>query len=168
MQTLVLDQTYAPVEVIGWQRAIQLWFLGKCEILEEYDQELHSTFFVIKMPSVVRLLRRFRRQSKSVKFSRLNIYGRDDYTCQYCGKRRLFSGLTYDHVTPRAQGGKTTWSNIVTACAACNTQKGGRTPSQARMRLLRTPAQPKDTPAIVITRIPDAWRYWTGENPGVK
>lgn len=168
-QTLVLDQGYAPVEVVPWQRAVQLLFLNKVEVIEEYDRDIRSTYLVIKIPSVVRLLRKFRRQCKPVKFSRVNIYGRDNYTCQYCAKRWMISGLTYDHVVPRAQGGKTTWTNIVTACSDCNTRKGGRTPAQARMKLLKQPAQPSDVPAalIAISResVPDAWRdylYWTG------
>lgn len=169
MQTLVLDQGYSPVELVPWQRAVQLLFLGKCEVIEEYDRDIRSTYLVIKIPAVVRLLRRFRRKQKPVKFSRVNIYGRDKYMCQYCGDKKMMSGLTYDHVIPRAQGGTTTWTNIVTACSDCNTKKGGRTPAEARMRLLHTPTQPKDIPAMVINvsrkSIPDAWRdylYWTG------
>ncbi len=168
-QTLVLDQGYAPVEVVPWQRAVQLLFLNKVEVIEEYDRDIRSTYLVIKIPAVVRLLRKFRRVRKPVKFSRVNIYGRDNYTCQYCGDRRMMSGLTYDHVIPRAQGGTTTWTNIVTACSDCNTKKGGRTPVQAKMRLRQPPTQPKDLPAVVIAisraSVPDAWRdylYWTG------
>jgi 5-methylcytosine-specific restriction endonuclease McrA len=167
--TLVLDQGYAPVEVVPWQRAVQMLFLNKAEVIEEYESSIRSTYLVIKMPSVVRLLRRFKRQRKPVKFSRVNIYGRDAYKCQYCGDRKLLTGLTYDHVVPRAQGGKTTWTNIVTACSDCNTKKGGRTPAQAKMALLRAPFQPQDIPSIVIAvsreSVPDAWRdylYWTG------
>lgn len=170
MQTLVLDRTYSPVEVVPWERAVQLLFLNKAEVIEEYDHDIRSTYLVIKMPAVVRLLRKFRRQRKPVKFSRVNIYGRDNYTCQYCGDRKLVGGLTYDHVVPRAQGGKTLWENIVTACSECNTKKGGRTPTQAGMKLRKTPTQPRDVPAAVIAisraSVPDAWRdylYWTGE-----
>ncbi len=169
MQTLVLDQTYAPLEVVSWQRAVQLLFLNKAEVLEEYDRDVRSTFLVIKMPSVVRLLHRFRRHRKPVKFSRVNIYGRDEYKCQYCGVQRSIPELTYDHVIPRTQGGRTTWTNIVTACERCNTRKGGRTPTQAKMRLLKQPVQPTQMPVVMIAlsqrSVPDAWRdylYWTG------
>lgn len=169
MRTLVLDQGYAPVKVISWQRAIQMLFLNKVEIIEEYDQNIHSTFLVIKIPSVVRLLHKFMHRKKPVKFSRVNIYGRDSYACQYCGVKTRMSGLTYDHVIPRALGGKTTWTNIVTACERCNAKKGGRTPAQARMKLRSQPVQPKDLPAMVLEisseTVPDAWRdylYWTG------
>ncbi len=168
-QTLVLDQGYAPVKIVSWQRAVQLLFLNKVEVVEEYDEDVRSTFLVIKIPSVVRLLQRFRRHRKPVKFSRVNIYGRDDYKCQYCGRRKPMPELTYDHVIPRTQGGLTVWSNIVTACEDCNTRKGGRTPEQARMKLRKMPVQPQDVPAMVIAvsreSVPDAWRdylYWTG------
>jgi 5-methylcytosine-specific restriction endonuclease McrA len=169
MQTLMLDQAYAPIKVIPWQRAIQLLFLGKVEVVEEHDGFVRSTKLVMKIPAVVRLLRAFRRHRKPVKFSRVNIYGRDDYRCQYCSDKFAMSELTYDHVIPRSQGGKTTWTNIVTACEACNSKKAGRTPEQARMKLRKQPVQPVDVPSVVIevsrTNVPDAWRdylYWTG------
>lgn len=172
MQTLMLDQGYAPVKVIPWQRAIQLLTLGKVEVevVEEYDHEVHSTYLVIKIPAVVRLLRAFRRHKKPVKFSRVNIYGRDGYKCQYCGEHKAIDELTYDHVMPRSRGGRTTWTNIVTCCSACNLRKADRTPLEAHMKLRREPRQPVDLPAIVVAvsreSAPAAWRdylYWTGE-----
>src|SRR5262245_8358214 len=115
-RTLVLSQGYEPVKIVSWQRAITLLFLGKVEVIEEYDRNIKTTSLVIKIPAVVRLLGVFRRHKKPVKFSRVNIYGRDDYRCQFCGAKKSINELTYDHVLPRAQGGKTTWTNIVTAC----------------------------------------------------
>ena len=168
-QTLVLDQGYMPLKVVPWQRAIQLLFLNKCEIVEEYDGFVRSTKLVMKIPAVVRLLKGFRRHKKPVKFSRVNIYGRDDYTCQYCAKKCSMDELTYDHVTPRAQGGKTEWTNIVSACERCNAKKANRTPEQAKMKLLKKPVQPISAPSVVVEvsrqNVPDAWRdylYWTG------
>lgn len=169
-RTLLLSQGFEPVKIISWQRAITLLFLNKVEVLEEYDRDIKTTSLLIKIPAVVRLLKAFRRYQKPVKFSRVNIYGRDDYRCQFCGERRTINDLTYDHVVPRAQGGKTNWLNIVTCCRDCNTRKGNRTPAQAGMRLLKEPTQPSATPALVVTvstkSMPDAWRdyvYWTGE-----
>jgi 5-methylcytosine-specific restriction endonuclease McrA len=169
VHTLVLSQGYEPVKIVPWQRAITLLFLGKVEVIEEYDRDIKTTSVLIKIPAVVRLLNAFRRHKKPVKFSRVNIYGRDDYRCQYCGEGRSINELTYDHVVPRAQGGKTVWSNIVTACTDCNAKKGNRTPAQAGMKLLKQPMQPTATPALVVTvnqqSMPDAWRdyvYWTG------
>lgn len=169
-RTLVLSQSYEPVSIVSWKQAITLFFLGKCEVIEEYDRNIKTTSFVIKVPAVVRLLNAFRRHKKPVKFSRISIYGRDKYTCQYCGAKRSLNDLTYDHVVPRAQGGKTTWTNIVTACSDCNSKKANRTPAQAGMKLLKTPVQPTAMPALVVTvsreSVPDAWRdwlYWTVE-----
>jgi len=169
-RTLLLSQGYEPIKVISWQRAISLLFLGKVEVLEEYDQQLHSVTVVIKIPAVVRLLRAFRRHAKPVKFSRVNIYARDNYRCQYCGHKASISELTYDHVIPRSQGGTTEWTNIVSCCYECNRKKGGRTPKQAGMALLSHPHQPNWVPAVTIRislkSMPEAWRdylYWTGE-----
>lgn len=166
--TLVLSQSYEPVKIVSWQRAITLLFLGKVEVIEEYDRNIKTTSLVIKVPAVVRLLNAFRRHKKPVKFSRISIYGRDNYTCQYCNVKKRISELTYDHVVPRAQGGKTNWTNIVTACSDCNARKANRTPSQAGMSLLKHPTQPTATPTLVVTisktSVPDAWRdylYWT-------
>jgi 5-methylcytosine-specific restriction endonuclease McrA len=169
-RTLVLSQAYEPVKIVSWQRAITLLFLGKAEVIEEYDRDIKTTSIVIKIPAVVRLLNAFRRHKKAVKFSRINIYGRDKYSCQYCGAKKSINELTYDHVVPRAQGGKTVWSNIVTCCEACNRHKANRTPDQAGMRLLKVPVQPTAMPVLVVAvsreSVPDAWRdylYWTGE-----
>jgi 5-methylcytosine-specific restriction endonuclease McrA len=168
-QTLVLSQGYEPVRVISWQRAITMISLGKVEIIEEYDGFIRSTSVVVKVPAVVRLINAFRRVKKPVKFSRINIYARDGYKCQYCGKKEKLADLTYDHVTPKSRGGRTVWKNIVTCCYGCNSKKRDRTPQEAKMRLRTRPVQPKWIPAIAIrvsrTSVPDAWRdflYWTG------
>lgn len=168
VQTLMLDQGYAPVGVVPWQTAISLLYQEKVEVVEEYDQEVRSAYLVIKVPAVIRLKQPFHRRRKPVKFSRVNVYGRDGYRCQYCGEKCSMKELTYDHVVPRSQGGKTTWTNIVSACVECNAKKAGRTPEQARMKLLKKPVQPVDTPAVTIpiskNSIPDAWRdyvWWT-------
>jgi 5-methylcytosine-specific restriction endonuclease McrA len=165
-QTLLLNQGFEPIKVISWQRAITLLFLGKVEVLEEYGRDIRGATIVIKVPAVVRLLRAFRRHARPVKFSRVNIYARDHYKCQYCAKK----ALTYDHVVPRSQGGQTEWTNIVTCCYLCNRKKGGRTPREAGMALLAQPTQPNWVPAVAIRislrSIPEAWRdylYWTGE-----
>ncbi len=169
-QTLLLNQGFEPIKVISWQRAITLLFLGKVEVLEEYNHGVRSVNLIIKIPAVVRLLRAFRRHARPVKFSRVNIYARDNYRCQYCGKRASIGELTYDHVLPRSQGGRTEWTNIVTCCYLCNRKKGGRTPREAGMSLLAEPKQPNWVPAVAIRislrSIPDAWTdylYWTGE-----
>lgn len=166
-RVLLLNMTYEPLHVISWRRAIRLLTLGKVEVVEESDREVRSMTFAIRLPSVVRLLRLVRRCHVPVRFSRQNIYVRDDFRCQYCSRRRPVEGLTHDHVLPRAQGGRTDWENIVTACVECNARKGGQTPAQAGMRLRRAPARPAWLRAVQITvrwrNAPEAWRdylYW--------
>jgi 5-methylcytosine-specific restriction endonuclease McrA len=169
-RTLLLNQGYEPIKVISWQRAITLLTLHKVDVVEEYDAQIRATSMIVQVPAVVRLRKAFRRHAKPVKFSRVNIYARDAYCCQYCGTRCAIDGLTYDHVIPRSRGGRTTWDNIVSCCYACNANKANRTPAEARMTLRSTPARPAWMPSVQIrvsTRsVPDAWRdyvYWTGE-----
>jgi len=142
--------------------------LGKVEVVEEYEHNLRSTHLVFKCPAVIRLLTAFKRHKKPVKFSRVNIFARDKYRCQYCSKKEKMADLTYDHVLPKSQGGKTVWTNIVTACYDCNAKKRDRTPEQAGMRLRTKPVQPRWVPAMSIrisrNAAPEAWRdymYWT-------
>jgi 5-methylcytosine-specific restriction endonuclease McrA len=169
-RTLLLTQGYEPIQIISWQRAITLLALDKVEVVEEYNAEIRAMSLVVRVPAVVRLLKAFRRHAKPVKFSRVNIYARDGYRCQYCGAVCTVAELTYDHVIPRAQGGRTTWENIVSACYACNRDKANRTPVQAGMKLRSAPARPTWMPSVQIRvsarSVPDAWRdyvYWTGE-----
>jgi 5-methylcytosine-specific restriction endonuclease McrA len=169
-QVLLLNITYEPLKIINWKKAITLFLLGKVEVLEEYGREIHSVSFSVKLPSVVRLLRMVKKTKTPVKFSRQNIYTRDKYRCQYCGAKFGPEELTYDHVVPRSRGGKTKWDNIVTCCIRCNRKKGGRTPAEARMRLIRKPSQPTWLPALRITigfkEVPNSWRdylYWNVE-----
>ena len=171
-QTLLLNATYEPLRVVHWQKAITLWCQGKVEVVAEYEREIRSVSFSIKMPSVIRLLRRIRvrRTAVYVPFSRANIYARDKHACQYCGAGFPTGELTFDHVVPVAQGGRKDWENIVTCCISCNRRKGGRTPEQAHMRLIRRPKRPSRTPAVRITfglrDAPDSWRdyvYWNVE-----
>ena len=168
-RVLVLDQGYQPHRVVSWQRAVTMLFRGVCEVIEEYDEDLRSVTFVMKVPAVIRLLRKVGRK-RAVKFSRMNVLLRDNWKCQYCGQAMPTRKLNYDHVTPRRLGGKTTWENIVTSCIPCNDKKGGRTPEQAHMHLLKKPVKPKSLPVVAFRieageSIPDAWRnfiYWHG------
>ena len=172
-RTLLLSQGYEPIKVISWQRAITLLTLGKVEVIEEYDNTIRTTSVVIKMPAVVRLLRAFRRHAKPVKFSRVNIYARDGYKCQYCGVQPGSEELTIDHVVPRAQGGESRWDNCVLACVACNKRKADRTPEQARMRLHKRPVQPTWNPRYAAHELRiESWSkfvseaYWNVELEG--
>ena len=166
-QVLLLNITYEPLRIINWKKAITLLCLGKVEVIEEYGRDIHSVSFTIKLPSVVRLLKLVKKPKSPIKFSRQNIYLRDKYRCQYCGLQHPTEELTYDHILPKSRGGKTEWENIVTCCVGCNRQKGGRTPTEARMNLVRKPTRPSWVPAIKVTiglkQIPQTWRdylYW--------
>lgn len=176
METLVLSPGYEPVARVHWQRALTLLFMGKVEVVEEYeDKEIHSVTFSIKMPSVVRFLRSMRSKKKAIKFSRENVFARDTGQCQYCGVKVSRAESTYDHVTPRAHGGTTVWENVVICCVPCNQKKGGRTPAQAKMVLRTLPVRPKKLPDARFTLVwrkgmPDSWKtwardfvYWNGE-----
>lgn len=164
--TLVLDQGYVPHRIVSWERAVCMALEGVCEVLEEYDEEIHVTLS-FKMPAVVRLLHKIRGKKQAVKFSRVNVATRDSFTCQYCSTKFPLSKLTYDHVVPRCQGGRTTWENIVMACYSCNERKADRTPERAGMKLRKQPVKPTYLPVVTmrfaLTNIPDAWAsyvYW--------
>ena len=116
---------------------------------EETDDWIRAVRFDLQVPRIVRLLRYDRLPRNAVKFNRRNIFLRDEHRCQYCGERYPTQKLSLDHVLPRSRGGPTTWENIVCACLDCNVRKGGRTPNEARMRLIRKPAKPRRSPVLV-------------------
>lgn len=143
-RALLLNASFQPLQVIPWQKALQLFFSGKVEVVESSDRTIRSVSISIRMPIVIRLLKYIppKKRKDIVRFTRNNVFLRDHYTCQYCGKRPPHSHLTMDHVNPIVKGGPKTWENIVTACRACNVRKGGRTPDEAQMKLKHTPRQP--------------------------
>lgn len=132
--------SYYPLSTWPWQEAVKAVFLERVDVVGEYEQAIRSPSFQMRAPSVV-ALRDFVRQDRSPAFTRFNVFLRDGFRCQYCGWDRL-DQLTFDHVVPRAYGGRTAWDNIVAACAPCNLKKGGRTPREAAMPLRRKAAQP--------------------------
>jgi 5-methylcytosine-specific restriction endonuclease McrA len=171
-QTLLLNASYEPLKVVHWRKAITLFCQGKVEVIAEYDREIRAVSVTFKLPSVIRLLRfvKIRRRFDYVPFSRANIYARDNHVCQYCNEAFSTADLTFDHVVPVAKGGTKDWENIVTCCVPCNRRKGGRTPHEAGMKLVRTPRRPDSAPAIRITvglrDAPESWRdylYWNVE-----
>lgn len=162
--TLILNQHYAPHRVASWQDAITELFTDKIEVISWYDEIIYQNTergITMKMPAVGRLLKHIGAYKKGVKFSRINVMARDSFTCKYCGKRHRMTDLTYDHVVPRAQGGRTEWDNVVAACRPCNGEKRDRTPAQAGMRLLGKPYRPKalllDVPVLSMREIPPEW-----------
>ncbi|UCH85801.1 MAG: HNH endonuclease [Candidatus Latescibacterota bacterium] len=141
-QVLVLNASFEPLNVINWRRALKLVFLQKVEVLQESEREVRSAKLAMRVPAVVRLIRFVRFRRWDVKFSRENIYTRDKYRCQYCGEKLDARDLTCDHVVPRSKGGQTEWTNIVTCCRPCNRKKGGLSPEEAGIRLIKRPSRP--------------------------
>jgi 5-methylcytosine-specific restriction endonuclease McrA len=141
-QVLLLNASFEPLNVINWKRALKLVFLEKAEVLQENEKEIRSITISMRIPSVVRLLRYVGFRRRDVRFSRQNIYARDRFSCQYCGRKLRSQELTCDHVTPRSRGGRTEWTNIVTCCIPCNRRKGGKTPREVGLRLIRKPSRP--------------------------
>ena len=164
--TLLLTPWMAPHRVIPWQTAVCMTYLGKVEVLAEYDETIRSPSVAIRTPAVVRLKRALAGHKRGVKFSRANVFARDDFRCQYCGEKKPARELTYDHVVPRAQGGVTAWENIVASCYPCNHAKRGRTPEQAGMPLLRRPARPRTLPLAgpfaPTGAVPALWATYCG------
>jgi len=138
---LVLNQGFEPHDVCRTRRAIVLVYCGKAELVEDSRGEVHSMSQVFPIPSVIRLTQRVRRPFHECRLTRLEVFMRDGYACQYCGRETR--DLTLDHVVPRSQGGVHSWENVVSACRLCNRRKGGRTPEQADMKLLSEPKAPR-------------------------
>lgn len=172
-KTLLLNMDYSPLRVISWQRAVMLWFDDKVEVLEEYeDFDLRSTSITIKCPAVIRLLSHVRTNRDKIKFSRINVFSRDRFSCSYCGESPGVRDLTYDHVIPRSRSGRTVWENIVTACISCNAKKGDRTPEEARMVLRSKPVKPTWQPylrfTLTLPKTPYAWHNYLSLEKEIK
>ena len=161
-QTLILTREHMPHSIVPWQKSMFDLVVGKIEVLETYPGEvIRSAYLEFGLPSVARLVRGVPYNKRGIKFSRINLMQRDSFQCQYCGRRLPMAELNYDHVIPRVQGGKTVWENLVTCCYLDNEKKGGRTPEQAKMKLLRKPFKPKSlpmTPPVWKTnKMPEQW-----------
>lgn len=138
---LVLNQNYEPLNICRVRRAVVLLFQGKAEMLENGAGFIQSASEVVPVPSVIRLAHLIKRPRPKPKLTRTEIFDRDHYVCQYCGKET--KQLTLDHVIPRYRGGEHAWENVVSACIFCNHRKAGRTPSEAGMKLIRQPCAPR-------------------------
>lgn len=143
-RVLVLDQSYMPISVVSFKRAMIYIAKEKVEVLKQYEKTIHSAHSSWKLPAVVRFTIRFNRPRKVVKFSRRNVYARDDWYCQYCRQQFDSGELTYDHVIPKSRPNTpgTCWENIVTCCKSCNIKKGNKTPQEANMSLWHQPIKP--------------------------
>jgi 5-methylcytosine-specific restriction endonuclease McrA len=130
--------SYYPLSLWSWQEVIKAVFLDRVDVVSNYDQIVRSPSFEMQLPSVV-ALKSYVAQDRPPAFTRFNLFLRDSFACQYCGSG---DDLTFDHINPRSKGGRTTWENIVTACAPCNLSKGGRTPREAGMIIHRPAHRP--------------------------
>lgn len=151
-----------PQKSISWEDAVTLYYQKKAIILEEYDETISSPSMTMFVPAVIKLTQQFKTNQKAIRFSRVNMLARDGYRCQYCGEKKTAKDLNYDHVIPRRHGGKTTWDNVCISCIRCNERKGGRTPEEAGMRLLKKPARPHKLPLhtvfMIPGEIPEPWK----------
>ena len=141
LPVLVLNQNYEPLNICRVRRAIVLLYRDKAEMLENGSGFVQSASHTFPVPSVIRLACLIKRPWLRPKLTRVEVFNRDRYTCQYCSKK--IKQLTLDHVIPRYHGGQHTWENVVSACIPCNRRKAGRTPEQAGMRLLNSPSPPR-------------------------
>ena len=183
---LVLNKHYAAVRVVTARRAMCMLFKQIAEIVSiddgswlshdfqswrevsevrsRYEREHHDWIrcvrFDLAVPRIVRLLLYDRLPVAPVRLTRRNIYARDRSRCQYCGNRFSTSELTLDHVVPRSQGGLMAWTNVVCCCVTCNVRKGGRTPHQARMKLVIEPVRPKRSPMITVHLTSEKYASW--------
>lgn len=196
---LVLNKLFMAIHIISVRRAIILLCKDLAEVINyedgqfasynfttwrevsefrarhvknDDDEFVHTSSSPIQVPRVIRLLGYEKLPRQTVKFNRRNIFARDNNQCQYCGKRFPTTELSLDHIIPRSQGGQSTWENIVCACVACNVRKGGRTPKQAHMSLIRKPEKPKRSPLLsqkLTLRKYESWKtfldnaYWSVE-----
>jgi len=157
---LVLNLNYVPINVCSVRRAIVLLGKGKAELLQNSRGQIHTASSAVEIPSIIRLVYLVKRPFAPRKLSKREIFLRDQYTCQYCGKKT--QTLTLDHVVPRRQGGPHTWENVAAACPSCNLRKAGRTPEEANMRLVRPPKAPQPNPYRVLQHrvLLEEWREY--------
>jgi 5-methylcytosine-specific restriction endonuclease McrA len=141
LPVLVLNQSYEPLNICRARRAIVLLYQNKAEMLENGSGFIHSITYEFPVPSVIRLASMITRPYRyGRKLTRLEVFRRDKYTCQYCGKESR--QLTLDHIIPRYRDGQHSWENVVSACVPCNRHKAGETPQEAGMRLIHQPSEP--------------------------
>ena len=173
---LVLNRYFMDVHIVTARRAFGLLYRQTAEVIHidegqfanydfqtwcdlselrsnerhEHDDWVRAVRCEIQIPRVIRLTRFDRLPRQTLRFNRRNLFARDGHQCQYCGRRFPSNQLSIDHVVPKSRGGTTTWENVVCSCVRCNTQKGGRTPQEAKMKLIRNPARPKHHPLLAL------------------
>jgi len=165
---LVLNRYWQPIHTCSVRRALHLLCIGHAEVVqvegeERFDthdfsswadysqrsvgeQMVHGIRMALRVPKIVVLAIYDKLPRLEVKFTRRNVFLRDQFTCQYCTRVLPEGQLNLDHVMPRAKGGRTTWENIVTSCVRCNTRKGNKLTHEANMHPLKKPYAPRWRP----------------------
>ena len=163
--------SYFPLSLWSWQDTVKAVFLERVNVVSEYDYEVHSPNFAMQLPSVI-ALKQYVPLNRKPAFTRFNVFLRDGFSCQYCGSSFKAEDLTFDHVTPRSRGGRTTWDNVVTACAPCNLRKGHGISERVGMFPLKKPMRPSNYllqergRAFPPNFLHESWRdflYWDTE-----
>ncbi|HJO22380.1 MAG: HNH endonuclease [Myxococcota bacterium] len=174
---LVLNRSYMPIHVTSARRAFSLIYQDIAQaVAGEYEtfdfdawrrlcpsrgeEVIGTPSGSIRVPRVILLRYYDRIPKRHIRYSRVNIFTRDKFTCQYCSARPPRSQLNLDHVIPRSLGGRTTWENVVASCVDCNRRKGGRTPHQARVLLKRKPERPRWTPLVNLASATIRYEEW--------
>ncbi|OGQ80824.1 MAG: HNH endonuclease [Deltaproteobacteria bacterium RIFOXYA12_FULL_58_15] len=174
---LVLNRNFQPISVVGVRRAFVMLYLGVARALDReyrqldfpswaalssefHDETVGTSNRRICIPRVLVLQVYDRVPVGRIRFSRHNIFVRDDHQCQYCGKKLPRKKLNLDHVIPRSRGGKTNWENVVASCFPCNQKKGGHNPQEAGMRLIRKPKRPRWSQIAHPPRMRARYREW--------
>ncbi len=153
------DGSYAGYDFPTWTEVSQAHERWDALARDRYDW-VQTVHFEVAVPKVIRLLGYDRLPRQDVKLNRRNIFARDANRCQYCGHYFPTSELSLDHVNPRAQGGESSWTNLVCACTRCNARKGGRTPVQAHMKLIRQPTKPNRNPVLAARLGSEKYADW--------
>ena len=133
--------SYYPLSLCSWQDAIKAVFLGRVAVIENYETEVHSPSLTLKIPSVI-ALKNYVASIRKPAFTRFNVFLRDNFTCQYCHQEFSANELTFDHLIPKYLEGKTTWTNVVSACTSCNFKKGKKILQHVEMHLIKPPFKP--------------------------
>jgi 5-methylcytosine-specific restriction endonuclease McrA len=163
--------SYFPLSLWLWQDAVKAVFLRRVNVISEYDRLVRSPSQEMRLPSVI-ALKQYIPIARRPAFTRFNVFLRDRFVCQYCGGAFPTERLTFDHVIPRVRGGKTEWTNVVTACEPCNLRKGHRVPGDSGIFPMRPPHQPRafelqeNGRAFPPNFLHESWRdflYWDTE-----
>ncbi|MEM7518571.1 MAG: HNH endonuclease [Planctomycetota bacterium] len=186
---LVLNRSWLAIATTPVRHALSLVFTGAAKAIQPETYETHgfeswaalaippdepcvrTVTMELRVPEVIVLEEYNGIPRQTLPFTRRNLFRRDGYTCQYCGRKPGGNELSIDHVIPRSKGGRSTWENCVLACVRCNRRKANRFHEDCGMSLLQVPRAPRWTPTFEarLGRVKQSWerfvseRYWNAE-----